>query len=58
MLISEPLRAEDAAAPCVVCNIEDDEDGNDPMVLCDGPNCHNGAHIRCKGLKRIPEGHW
>ena len=50
--------AEDVAAPCMVCGIEDDLDGDDPMVLCDGPGCHAGAHIRCKDLKRVPAGKW
>ena len=42
----------------MVCGIADDLGGDDPIVLCDGPGCHHGAHIRCKELRRIPEGHW
>ncbi len=50
--------AEVIAAPCIVCGVADDNDGDDPMVLCDGPGCHATAHIRCKGLKNIPSGDW
>jgi PHD-finger len=28
------------------------------LMLCDGPNCHHGAHARCVRLQTIPEGPW
>ena len=58
VLMPEMLPAEDIAAQCMVCGVADDDEGDDPMVLCDGPGCHATAHIRCKGLPRIPVGNW
>jgi PHD-finger len=28
------------------------------LLLCDGSNCHHGAHARCVRLQTIPEGPW
>ncbi len=49
----EDLRAEAAAlnAPCRLCQVADGE-----LMLCDG--CDAGYHLRCVGLKHLPEGQW
>lgn len=46
---------EDEDQKCYECRL-----GNHARVLllCDGPNCQNGAHTFCVGLTAIPEGEW
>ena len=40
---------------CMVCGDKSSEEHNE-IILCDG--CTVGAHMRCLGLKRVPEGDW
>ena len=40
---------------CVTCGDKSSEEHNE-IILCDG--CTVGAHMRCLGLRRVPEGDW
>ena len=45
--------------PCQVCGrVEDDADGEAPMIICD--QCESGWHLTCLDpvLESVPEGAW
>ena len=53
------LAAKDALGPecCWWCDQVKWEDGNE-MLLCDGPGCQRGGHLRCANLSAEPAGDW
>ena len=48
-----------AGVACLVCDEQDDEEGND-ILLCDGHGCSAGYHLRClePALEAVPEHEW
>ena len=49
-----------AAVHTIVLNDEEDVEEEEPVLLCDGPNCGREYHLRCcvPPLTQVPEGDW
>jgi len=42
---------------CLTCSGAKSSTAN-PLLLCDGPSCSQGQHLKCARLATVPEGDW